>query len=39
MAASPDAPLARLHKITPIPTSAHRDRRSASRAKTGALTM
>ena len=37
--ASPDAPLARLQSATPMPTSTQRDRRSASRAKTGAPIM
>jgi hypothetical protein len=34
--ASPEAPLARLHKIAPMPTICHREHRSAKRAKTGA---
>jgi hypothetical protein len=39
IAASPVAPEARLHKITPIPMIVHRRVRSASQPKTGAPTM
>ena len=37
--ARPDAPLARLHSTTPVPTISHRDRCSDSLANTGAAIM
>ena len=37
--ASPEAPLARLHRSTPTPMSIQRERRSASRPNTGAPSM